>query len=448
VLTAYPPKLILPYRVARPWLEQRTLAGEIVAPVQRLTIDCELLDASARLSAARVTKRIDATAFDARAAPIFVRGSGLSPAMERVEPGGRIRRPTDPVVRRIGGLPVLPEPIDDPLPLLAAYERWIGQYLELSCDALTDWIEQWSTDAPSRGDEIWWRTALAYAHAEKPGIAMIDGRHDPVLFHRAVSAGQLLDGTREAVEQEDWDVAQEIVGFFELDTPSPKEVVSAYVTHAERISDLAFARSWARMRAKDSFDTEMRRWATERGSDRLQIGLSDGYRMVPVYLEERLAQDAPGFYAHLPRRDDPHGWQPRTAPSEAALILRRAVEQRLRFHAPRGMVVPPVEIGWMKTPPLAMCDLAHCYEINEWGRVTDDLREWPFEIICVRGWLGRYTLLAGVYNETGDRPPPFLLLRHVLRPALYGVSSLPSPPAGVSLDRIDPDRSVADDIPL
>ena len=81
------------------------------------------------------------------------------------------------------------------------------------------------------------------------------------------------------------------------------------------------------------------------GSERLQIGIGDGYRMVPVYLEERDRAEVPRFYAHLPKKDDEHTWQPRTGPSEEALRLRRAVQERLELHAPPGGPVPDAEIG-------------------------------------------------------------------------------------------------------
>lgn len=172
--------------------------------------------------------------------------------------------------------------------------------------------------------------------------------------------------------------------------------------------------------------------------------------MVPVYLQERISAEMPRFYAHLPRKDDGQIWQPRTGPSEAALRLRRAVQDRLAQYTLPGVAVPLAEIGWMKKPPVAMCDEQHAYDDDAWGNRKEDIKDCAFEIIGVRKWLERYTLIASVYTDAANQPPDFLLLKYVLDPADYGLTDLPCPPNGKSLaeNRLPLSLGGDDDIPF
>src|ERR1035438_5485077 len=135
----------------------------------------------------------------------------------------------------------------------------------------------------------------------------------------------------------------------------------------------------------------LRRWAKEQGSDQLNIGIEDGYRMIPQYLLERINAEVPGFYAHLPRDNDDVSWQERTAPSIAALRLRRAVQERLERWCPEKMDPPDAQIVWMKSPPIGMREKPE--DEDEWYHEDP-----AFEAIIARNWLGRYTLVAAVHN--------------------------------------------------
>ena len=80
-----------------------------------------------------------------------------------------------------------------------------------------------------------------------------------------------------------------------------------------------------------------------------------------------------------------------------------------------------------------MCDERHAYDLDEWGNRDDEIRECAFEIIGVKNWLGRYTLIAGVYTQADDQPPDFLLLKYVLNPTDYELEDMPLPPGGDSI---------------
>jgi hypothetical protein len=69
-----------------------------------------------------------------------------------------------------------------------------------------------------------------------------------------------------------------------------------------------------------------------------------------------------------------------------------------------------------------------------------------FEIIAVRGWLGRYTLMAGVMSAGDGKPPEFLLLKHVLSPSDYGLEGMPEPPDGICLASVA--RTRRSDVPI
>ncbi len=447
-MATYPPKLELPYRVGRAWLEERTLAGEVVAPVHALDIATDQLSPDLRGRAAMLTKRIRTGMFP-RDAPhvVEVIGSGINPWDHTTDENGREVSPTDAVTSRIGELPELPQPTSSGSELIEAYEGWLSRYIDMSLGAVAAWIDRWAVEgdpdhegnAPNGLPISWWVRSVSYRIGDREHTLHVEGRTHLKLFQQVAAALQLYDHAQSTSGEEDIKVALDIVGGslqLAAKPASADDVVAAYADYVERLTNLAFARHWTRQRQREGFDLEMRRWAFEHGSDRLQIGISDEYRMIPVYLQERISMEIPRFYAHLPKKDDRHTWQPRTGPSEAALRLRRAVQDRLDRYVPPGAVAPIAEIGWMKNPPVVMCDERHAYDADEWGNPEDEITECAFEIIGVRNWLGRYTLMAGVYTEADDQPPDFLLLQYVLNPQDYGLESLPQPPVGDSLAQI------------
>lgn len=463
-MATYPPKLELPYRVSRAWLEERTLVGEVVEPVHRFVIETDQLPTELRDRVAALAKRARPTEWwGPSTETVEVIGSGIDPTDHATAEGGRELYATDPIVQKLGEFPELPEPTTEPTALVEAYEAWIARYLDLSMGALAAWIDRWAVDgepdedgnAPNGLPMTWWTRWVPYRVGTERHTFEVDGRTHLELFHKVSGASQLHSHAQMAAGAEDMKIVLDIVGG-PLQLPakpaSAEELVEAYGKHIERIANLAFARHWTRQRQREGFELEMSRWAFEQGSERLRIGINDGYRMIPVYLQERITAEVPGFYAHLPKKDDKHTWQPRTGPSEEALRLRRAVQERLERHAPPGGPVPVAEIGWMKNPPVAICDERHAYDHDDWGNRDDEIRECAFEIIGVKGWLGRYTLIAGVYTQAEDQPPDFLLLKYVLNPTDYELEDMPLPPGGDSIAQnrksFAPASASDDDIPF
>jgi hypothetical protein len=442
-MATYPPKLALPYRVGQTWLEEHTLAGDVVKPVHTLIINTDQLSQGSRDRVAVLAKRIFTLPFEFGDG-LEVIGSAVGSGTCIEDDGGRELHQADPIVEKIGELPELAEPTVSAEALLDAYEAWISRYLDLSLGAVASWIARWSTDGepddkgrlPNGASQKSWIHMIAYREGETDRTVQIDGRSNLDLFYRASASGQVFAHARRNVDKEDIDAVLDIAGtrtqlagkLMDLG-----ELVAAYEQYCDRVSKLAFARHWTRQRQRDGFDLEMRRWTLEHGSERLKMGVADGYRMIPVYLAERIAAEVPGFYAHLPQKDDKHTWQPRTGPSEEALRLRRAVQERLSMHKPPGAPAPVAEIGWMRNPPLAICDERHCFVYDEWGDKTGEVKDSPFEIIAVKEWLGRYSLMAAVYTEADDQPPDYLLLKHVLNPHEYELDGMPLPPSGTSI---------------
>ena len=60
-MATYPPKLVLPYRVSRAWLEERTLAGDVVEPIHDFVIETDQLAAELRDRVSTLAKRVRPT---------------------------------------------------------------------------------------------------------------------------------------------------------------------------------------------------------------------------------------------------------------------------------------------------------------------------------------------------------------------------------------------------
>jgi hypothetical protein len=429
-MATYPPRITLPYRVSKRWLEERILAGEIVEPRHELTIELDRVDPEFRARAVAISKQVKPWV-----AGVEVIGSGIRPGDSF--PDGSDDGPSvvDPVEERIGSLPELPEPSFDPMDLIDAYERWIERYQDMAAGALAAWIDRYADD-----DEFglvvnadWWLRTIQWRVGDGPTrVCALDGRKDLPLFQRARGAWQAVEVAKAEGDDQAWEAAEEVVGtIVELPRKSADsgELVSAFEDLCERLAELTRAHMWTRQRQREGFDLEMRRWAFEKGSERLQMGIEDGYRMIPVYLTERIALEIPGFYAYLPKQRDGVSWQPRTGPSQAALTWRRAVQEQIDDHCPPGMTSPTAEIVWMKAPPEEMCDTSSgaYWVVDPDGEYQR--RRVPFESIVVPEWLGRYTLIAGLISEAFT-VPDYLLLKHVLHPDEYLLKGLPQPPEG------------------
>jgi hypothetical protein len=115
--------------------------------------------------------------------------------------------------------------------------------------------------------------------------------------------------------------------------------------------------------------------------------------MTAVYLEERLADEFPGFFA-LPDLKPNKKWKARVGPTEVALLGRREVQEKLDA-AGTGL---RAEIVWMIDPPKAMRG-------SWWDTYTFDWEvTGPAEAIIVNGWLGRYVLIGPVSSDEAPLP--------------------------------------------
>jgi hypothetical protein len=444
-LTVYPSKIKLPYRVSRRWREERILAGDLQGPIRQVEIDLDRLDPERRDRALAVWKRVRV---HETTDGLEVIGSGLFSAdlAERVpaeDPDDDIPfddppAAADPVIAKIGRMPELPAPASTGFDVIEAYEPWLGRYVDLSVGALAAFIDKHApvTDneeavKAARVKPDVWRWEIGFRVNDGPvRECVIDGRTDLELLRRCRAAYQRIAAANVGDEMRVTIVARQVVGFdVELDhkPKSKDELVGAYEDHCDRLAEVTLAYKWTTQREKLGFDVEMRRWAFESGSDRLQMGIEDGYRMIPVYLTERIAAEAPGFYAYARENRDGVSWQTRTGPTEPALRWRRVIQEALDSHCPPGMPSAKAEIVWMKTPPIEMCDDGLAWERDYDGDPVHRL-EVPFEAIAVPNWLGRYTLLAGVISDEYT-VPDYLQLQHVLHPDDYDVDGLPAPPA-------------------
>jgi hypothetical protein len=440
-LATYPPKMTLPYRLDARYVEGQTLAGDLIEPVQIITIEVDALGSDQlRARAKALYMNIDTRPFQ-KHGTVEVISSGIEVwGQKRVD--GRVIRMHAPIVAKIGPLPLLSAPVSDPVELIEAYEQWIEAYVEPATGAMTEWLAAWTTDDdpddegyyPNGATAGTFVTTMFFRINGKERHIEVDGRFDtPDHFRRARAAHALYSFASNIVSEEDWQFALRTVGRGaevqgQWESGDADLTIQAYEDYAARIAAVAFARSWSRQRGREGFDLEMRRWATEHGSDRLRMGLADGYRMVPVYLQERIGSEAPGFYAYLPKDNDDVSWQPRTGPSESALVWRRAIEAEIVEHCPPGMPAPAVEIVWMKEPPEEMLDESELYYESSPGYM-ERVEVVPFEAIAVPGWLGRYTLIAGVYSEDATVAPRTYIRREfVLVPKKYELRSVPEPP--------------------
>jgi hypothetical protein len=457
-LVAYPAKLSLHYRVGNAWLEERTLAGEIVKADHEIDIDLDQLDDMQREDAVALARTLDkeSVAWVTTRTPVIV-GSGI-------DPGATVDNDfmDQSILAAIGTVPQLAKPTRDQARVIEAWTAWVRQYKELAPAAFQSFVSRWADDAakpddkgqlPNGANTAWWTEQIgARPPGGRPKRFTIDGAKSPELFLRARAARQRINHAKTAVDKSDLALAVGIVGSYpNVEDEQAESVVAAFESYAERASNLAFARFWTGQRQKAGFEQEMVRWAAREGSERLKLGLQDGYRMTPVYLQERITAEVPGFYAHLPGKDDARLWQPRTGPSEAALKLRRAVQDRMRTANPYAGTPPEVQIGWIKDPPAAMCDLET--RSYQHGPYDEDcgLLEDPFEVIVVPDWLGRYVLLAAVWTDQEPQPPDYVLMKHVLDPAEYELGGeLPLRPPGLTAKdaRRTARQPADDDIPF
>ena len=362
-MSTRPETIKLSYLVDREWFEREVLAGR--DPDRKHTLEIHLADLEDEL-AGRAAGVEDSIATD-QAGRVEVHGTGINPRAVDPDapeiPDSRDQMMDGSIVWKIGWLPELPEPSDDPATVIAAWETWLDAYRAASPDALKSWVERWhpGDDAGAgAGNETWWRMVLPYrvddGEGDRNRSITFDGRHDLELFQRVRAAkSRLRHATRmttlpDAVTA-DQALGSEIVNdgdtFLVGKKPADRDaLVEDYEQFVSRWRKVALAARANRLRRKGAFDREMREWAAEHGSERLQLGLEDNFRMTAVYLEERLGDEFPGFYAWSEPFPNSN-WRPRVGPTETALHGRRQVQEKLD-ETGSGL---KAEIVWLVDPP-------------------------------------------------------------------------------------------------
>jgi hypothetical protein len=409
----------LRYQASREWMEAEILAGHPVQDRRQcLTFDLAGLESDL---AERVESLLDGVLFLPVKGRVAVLDSGIDPEVSYGDPGGHFTPMDEPVVQKLGVLPELPEPTSDIAAVVAAWEDWVEKYRQESLKA----IAELNAHPPSTGKsdrqpkkEASWGSVEAYFG---PGSAVKVGPEDGAEAMQNALAGwawtraafaafstESVKAAREATipapgESKAWIEVMEV------------EQVSAIFLHrVKKMYAAAKAHDKARRAKVSDFEVEMARWAAEHGSERLRLGIEDGYRMNARYLEERIAAEAPGFYA-MPSQAAKDIWALRTSsPTEQALRLRRRVAAAMQESAPLNMDGPPkVEILTVFSPPHQMYYAESGYDLpskagwpwwyDEDGGLTGGSPK-SFEAVVVEEWLGRFHLIGAVVDEHGSGP--------------------------------------------
>jgi hypothetical protein len=410
----------LRYQVSREWMEAEILAGR---PVQHrrqaLSVEFDDLDVS---RAKQVEAILDAVLIDADSERVTVLDSGIDPEKKFGRSKDKYLPMDEQIVQAVGQLPELSEPTDDLDDVLAAWEDWLARY----CAEALETIDVLNRERPNGenlfGREIsWGGIRVQFGPGDETSVKPDDG---PKAMQDARAAWAWTWAAQGRFSSESVEAAKEATTPASnlsrewIETLGPEEVAQRFLECSKRMHAAAKAHDAARRVQAPAFDSEMAQWASKQGSARLQLGIEDGYRMNARYLTERLAAEAPGFFA-MPVDAAKKNWARRTAsPSERALRLRRHVQAAMEKTATASSgCAPEVEIMTVAEPPAQMY-LAH----EEHGQATDfpSKQGWPwwydeendpygfaaraFEAVVVKNWLGRFHLIGGVSDELGESP--------------------------------------------
>lgn len=419
-----PTHIALPYVLSSVFLEHEALRGHFPQRNQLAElVVAELSDGDAE----RVLAIRAALAWLGSDRSPLVLDTGLDDAAVTADDGS-VERLVNTIHQEIGVLPTLNQIVaGSPAELLDEYERWIRRYRELAPRALQEWVARWAQDEPvtipqlKRGiNPFSWRVPIAVLVRTdgREEQFLVEGRADFNLFRRARAATVRRRVAKAAVGSGSWAKALEIVEprvWVHTSHDPVKRVVTDFEHVTERLTRVALAHHHQKLVADRRFADDMAAWADRSGSEQLKMGLADGYRMTSIYLDERIAREAPGFYATRTTSTKLLG-KPRTGPSEAALRLRRAVQARLDDNATSGPERYDAVIRWVsceEVPAALLDDDDHHAEDEE------------IEAIVIGGWLGRYQLI-GLVEPDGGRP---WWVRRTLDPNAYGLGAPPSAPA-------------------
>jgi hypothetical protein len=412
---------VLRYQASRDWMERQLLAGRpLNHRRQRLEIDSAKLSDELR---SRLEHLLDAASYLDEFDRVLVLDSGIDPVVSFGPDKDALTPLDDRVVSNVGSLPELSKPTDDVAAVIDAWEKWLDRYREAALETMEHYI--------NNPPKVGWDTRtkrpayLSGVALEMQGYELEIARSDGAQAMQDIRAGlawlrranKLFSGESVGAAREATGPAREEVQ--EWFSGSRQDFAKGYWLWAKRFFVAAKAHDRALNSEILGFDEEMERWASERGSERLRLGIADGYRMNARYLTERLAVEAPGFYA-MPTRSATEGWAKRAnSPSENALRMRRAVEVAISKSAPMTLegpakveiydvIDPPVEIFVARGGSGQWADLPHP---KGWDWSPDDFGGTsgrgpnPFEAVVVHNWLGRFMLIGAVRDNDGEGPP-------------------------------------------
>lgn len=466
----------LRYLASREWMASAIDAGQAIQHRQQiLQIDLEDLPA-------KLVKRVEAVADGflliqvRKKDRICVLDSGIDPELS-FGPTKKELTPLDkPVIDSIGVLPELPSPTDDPLEVVEAWEAWIEEYKAKALAA----IERLAADPPAAGrDEGFFVGPVRW---DAVNISFGDGLSTQITLDtgaeaiRDARAGKLWNWATAqkfsseslAAATEATDMAPvEVHNCFEL--MEPARLAALFLGQAKKRYQVAKAHHNARRMKVGDFDVEMTDWAKRRGSERLRLGIEDGYRMNSRYLDERIAAEAPGMYA-MPASAATDGWATKAnSPSEEALRLRRRIAAAMACNAPPNLDgQPKAEIVIVKNPPHQIY-FADSGLMTENGLVGGDLPHrdgWPwavnfddevvgsgpipFEAVVVKHWLGRFHLIGAVAGQNGSGPPGIWAIPNINFYEDDGtvIAQDPDAPTPNAAKRKPPEPAKEDDIPF
>jgi len=466
----------LRYLASREWMASEIQAGRAI-PHRRQVLSVDL----GRLKP-QLVKRVEAVA-DAfllltvkKKSRVCVLDSGIDPELS-FGPTKKQLTPLDkPIIDSLGVFPELPAPSDDPLAVVKAWEVWLREYTEKALKVVGDM----SANPPSVGrDEgrfggsvTWDSVGVSFGEGLATQISLDQGAE----AIRDVRAGKLwlwaanvrFSSESVAAAREATDLPPSVANEL-LEEGSARDLAAVYIEQSKKRFLAAKAHDLARRAKVDDFEVEMKQWAEKHGSDRLRLGIEDGYRMNSRYLTERIAAEAPGMYA-MPASASREDWASKaSSPSGEALRLRRRIAAAMSRNAPPNLDgQPQAEIVSVKKPPHEIYYTDSGVETED-GIVGEGLPSragWPwhvtfenevkglgpkpFEAVVVKHWLGRFHLIGAVADEHGNGPPGIWALPDIDRYGDDGVVTAVDPdelpPNAARRKPPEPERE--DDIPF
>jgi hypothetical protein len=464
----------LRYKASRKWMESEILSGRPIQQRDQLFhVDLDDLDAEVRHRAEAIADAVIQVKVQ-KAQRMCVLDSGIDPEMGLGFSKDDLVPMDASIVKAIGQLPELPEPTSDINAVLEAWEKWLLDYKKKALSV----FKQLILDPPNVIKNLnpffdenpeWASVEIGFGDAFSTLISAADGA-DAL---RDAKAGLLWRwAASKSFSSESYAAAREATEITPLEAQAlqglgPKQLASNYLDQQRHLFQTAKSHDRARQAKVPDFDAEMERWSQDRGSERLRLGVEDGYRMHARYLAERLAAEAPGMYA-MPAKTAQEDWAYKaSSPSESALRLRRRVAAAMALTAPDNLDgKPETEIVIVKKPPHGMY-LADQGTETERGIIGAGLpsREgwlWglrqgqpvdygakPFEAVVVKHWLGRYHLIGAVSDDAGGPRGIWAIPDS----DLYEEDGVvhpqdPDAPAPDAAKRKPPDPAKEDDIPF